>query len=217
VVAPIVEPWIVDARLRQLAADRYGPLNHPERVEPIEALIWHYTGPGSFAGARTWLTAKDATPVSAHFLIDRDGTAWQLVPLTERAIHAGGTTSTLYGRGNVNGRTIGIELANVGPLKPTDSAGWTDAMGRPYAGPVGKAPIDGSAWEPFPGPQIDAACALARKLAELFPQLGAEPEKRNLGHRHVDPSRKLDPGPLFPWALIFGACRAVGAVRLRNG
>lgn len=46
--------------------------------------------------------------VSAHFLIERDGTVWQFVSCDDRAWHAG--TSRWRGRENCNNDSIGIEL-----------------------------------------------------------------------------------------------------------
>ena len=46
--------------------------------------------------------------VSAHYLIDRDGTPIELVPLPKRAYHAG--KSIMNGRIGCNNFTIGIEL-----------------------------------------------------------------------------------------------------------
>lgn len=50
--------------------------------------------------------------VSAHYLIGRDGTLWQLVDEDRRAWHAG--AGSWRGRGDVNSRSIGIELDNTG-------------------------------------------------------------------------------------------------------
>ena len=50
--------------------------------------------------------------VSAHYLIGRDGALWSLVPEQERAWHAG--AGTWRGLGDVNSRSIGIELDNDG-------------------------------------------------------------------------------------------------------
>ncbi len=46
--------------------------------------------------------------VSAHFLIQRNGTLWQFVDCTQRAWHAG--PSAYRGRSNCNDDSIGIEL-----------------------------------------------------------------------------------------------------------
>jgi N-acetylmuramoyl-L-alanine amidase len=50
--------------------------------------------------------------VSAHYLIDRDGTVLSLVPEEARAWHAG--AGEWRGAGDVNSRSIGIELVNSG-------------------------------------------------------------------------------------------------------
>ncbi len=48
--------------------------------------------------------------VSCHWLIEEDGTVYALVPEEMRAWHAG--TGTWRGAGDVNSRSIGIELQN---------------------------------------------------------------------------------------------------------
>lgn len=50
--------------------------------------------------------------VSAHYLIARDGRLWQLVDEDMRAWHAG--AGSWQGQGDVNSRSIGIELDNDG-------------------------------------------------------------------------------------------------------
>lgn len=50
--------------------------------------------------------------VSAHYLIGRDGALWSLVAEEERAWHAG--AGTWRGLGDINSRSIGIELDNNG-------------------------------------------------------------------------------------------------------
>ena len=51
-----------------------------------------------------------STKVSAHFVVDRDGTVIQMVPLTKRAWHAG--VSSFDGVPGVNDYSIGIEMTN---------------------------------------------------------------------------------------------------------
>lgn len=48
--------------------------------------------------------------VSAHFVVDKKGCVVQCVPLEKRAWHAG--KSQLYGKPDVNSRSIGIEIVN---------------------------------------------------------------------------------------------------------
>lgn len=50
--------------------------------------------------------------------------------------------------------------------------------------------------DPFPERQMRAVVALCRDLAARYP--GVE----FVGHSDVAPDRKVDPGPLFPWARL---------------
>jgi N-acetylmuramoyl-L-alanine amidase len=87
--------------------------NSDERAAgvPIDMLVIHYTGMETAAAALRRLTDA-AAKVSAHYLIDEDGTVWQLVDEARRAWHAGAA----YWRGctDINGRSVGIELVNPG-------------------------------------------------------------------------------------------------------
>lgn len=74
-------------------------------------VVLHYTAMASCAEARDRLCDPSAE-VSAHWLIDRDGAAEQLVDEAERAWHAG--AGSWGGQGDVNSRSIGIELQNSG-------------------------------------------------------------------------------------------------------
>lgn len=76
-----------------------------------ELVVLHYTAMQSCEGARDWL-CNPASEVSAHYLIDRDGTVIQMIDEPMRAWHAG--AGGWRGKGDVNSRSIGIELANTG-------------------------------------------------------------------------------------------------------
>lgn len=76
-----------------------------------ELIVIHYTAMASCSAARDRL-CDPAAEVSAHWLIDRDGTAEALVAEEARAWHAG--AGAWAGRGDVNSRSIGIELVNTG-------------------------------------------------------------------------------------------------------
>jgi N-acetylmuramoyl-L-alanine amidase len=77
----------------------------------VDALILHYTGMPSAAAALARLRDPSAL-VSAHYLIDEDGTVVALVPESERAWHAG--VSSWQGQPRLNDHSIGIELVNPG-------------------------------------------------------------------------------------------------------
>lgn len=85
--------------------------NHEPRRAAVDMLVLHYTGmvDGPSALARL---IDPAAKVSAHYLIDEDGTVYALVAESQRAWHAG--VASWRGAGDVNSRSIGIELVNPG-------------------------------------------------------------------------------------------------------
>ncbi len=80
----------------------------------IDTVVLHHTGSDSDSGALSTLTngrAKDR--VSAHYLIGKDGTIYQLVDDQYRAWHAG--EGALHCKPtDINGRSIGIEIVSSG-------------------------------------------------------------------------------------------------------
>ncbi len=78
---------------------------------PIDILLLHYTGMQTGAAALERLT-DPSTKVSAHYLIEEDGTIYRLVAEMHRAWHAG--KSFWSGERDINSRSIGIELVNPG-------------------------------------------------------------------------------------------------------
>jgi len=202
--------WLVDQQHRNITADRYHKGYKPQMIEPIEAVVYHYTGSTRPNPTKRWLTKKDEYYQSAHFLVERDGTVWQLAALDERTWHAGGKSSKLFGAGNTNGRTIGIEIMNVGPVVHDGSMYRTlfnkPFTGRPVNAPEAYALEHGyGLWEAYEEPQVLSVIELTRLLKREFPILAREPETRLIGHEDVDPSRKMDPGPVFPWDRIRAA------------
>lgn len=85
--------------------------NWDERALPVSMVVLHYTGMQSAADALERMCDARAK-VSAHYMIDEDGTVTQLVPEDKRAWHAGKS----YWRGitDVNSASVGIELVNPG-------------------------------------------------------------------------------------------------------
>lgn len=77
----------------------------------INMLVLHYTGMASCEDALARL-CDPVAQVSAHYLIDEDGTVYQLVAEQHRAWHAG--VSFWKGERDINSRSIGIELVNPG-------------------------------------------------------------------------------------------------------
>jgi N-acetylmuramoyl-L-alanine amidase len=77
----------------------------------IDSLVLHYTGMRSAEAALDRLCDPEAR-VSSHYLVEEDGTVWQLVAETRRAFHAG--ISQWRGRAGLNATSIGIEIVNPG-------------------------------------------------------------------------------------------------------
>jgi N-acetylmuramoyl-L-alanine amidase len=78
---------------------------------PIDMLVLHYTGMETAEIALARLCDPEAK-VSAHYLVDEDGTVHRMVAEDHRAWHAG--ASFWRGETDINGRSIGIELVNPG-------------------------------------------------------------------------------------------------------
>ncbi len=93
----------------------YASPNHGERKGGAvpRLIVLHYTGMPSCAEARARL-CDPLHEVSAHWLLDVDGQAEQLVDEARRAWHAGaGSWGTVT---DVNSVSIGIEIQNPGPM-----------------------------------------------------------------------------------------------------
>lgn len=105
----------------------------------IDMLVLHYTGMRNAAAALGRLT-DPAAEVSAHYLIDEDGTMHRLVAENRRAWHAG--VAFWRGERDINDRSIGIELVN-----PGHEFGY----------------------RPFPEAQMTALIALCREILSRHP------------------------------------------------
>jgi N-acetylmuramoyl-L-alanine amidase len=85
--------------------------NIDEREGKVEFLVLHYTGMPDAQSAIDLLRSP-AAKVSAHYVVDEDGTVYCLVPEEKRAWHAG--ISFWRGRQMLNDASIGIEIVNPG-------------------------------------------------------------------------------------------------------
>jgi N-acetylmuramoyl-L-alanine amidase len=138
--------------------------NHDIRKPQL--IVLHFTDQDSAAQSLDTLrTTNSDGPVSAHYLIGRDGHIYQLVSDVDRAWHAGGGRwGTIT---DVNSASIGIEIDNNGHV-------------------------------PFPSAQIDSLIRLLTNITARW----HIPRAQIIGHEDMAPSRKDDPGPLFPWATL---------------
>ena len=85
--------------------------NFNERKAPPNMVVLHYTGMQTAQAAIDRLCDPEAK-VSAHYVVDEDGTVTRLVPEERRAWHAG--VGYWRGERDLNGASIGIEIVNPG-------------------------------------------------------------------------------------------------------
>jgi N-acetylmuramoyl-L-alanine amidase len=148
----------------------HSPNSDDRRGRAIDMLVLHYTGMKSAEEALARLMDPDAK-VSAHYLVDEDGTIHALVPEARRAWHAG--VSKWRGESDTNARSVGIEIVN-----PGHEFGY----------------------RAFPERQVQAVIRLSLGVLSRHPI-----SPRNVvGHSDVAPTRKEDPGELFPWQRLKG-------------
>lgn len=95
-------------------AEFQGSPNHGGEMVPRLVVI-HYTGDNSCQGAVSWLTSR-GSGVSAHLVVDKDGTVYQLLPFNVVGWHAG--KSQWNGQSGVNAFSVGIENVGVGDFWP---------------------------------------------------------------------------------------------------
>ena len=167
--------------------------NFDARTRPIDLVVLHYTGmqdaeialarltdPSPVAGHYPGPWQSDdveanapLSRVSAHYVVDEAGQIYALVPEEHRAWHAG--ASSWEGDGDVNARSIGIEIVNGG-----------HDFGLPD----------------FADAQIDAVIQLLKDIFGRWPELNS---KRVVAHSDIAPERKADPGEKFPWKRLADA------------
>lgn len=178
--------------------------NHLE----LRFLVVHYTASGPGSNIAKYFSNSSAK-VSAHIVIQRDGTVIQCVPFDMIGWHAGKSrwvSSSGQTYNGLNKYSIGIEIENWGPLK------WTGGEWRSWTG----AKVENSrviearhkfgtpncGWETYTEAQIRATVEVARAICEEYGITEI------LGHDDISPGRKSDPGPAWEMnsfkTLVFG-------------
>lgn len=141
--------------------------------QAVDMVILHYTNMPDSSAALARLGDKQAK-VSAHYLIDEAGQIYALVDEAHRAWHAG--EAFWAGMRDINGRSLGVELAHCGP----------DESGQMAA---------------YPKAQMQALLELLGDFARRY----EIPPQHYLGHSDVAPARKADPGAVFDWPYLAAA------------
>jgi N-acetylmuramoyl-L-alanine amidase len=168
----------------------YVPRLALRELSTIDLAVIHCTELPDLATARAYgervLYPDSGTGASGHWYVDRDGALARWVPEERVAHHVRG----------FNPRSVGIELVNRGRYPD-----WLDSRRQ-------------TLHESYTDAQIAALLALLAHLRRELPALrfiaGHEDLDRELVAASDDPARrvarKLDPGPLFPWARVLATC-----------
>lgn len=158
-------------------------------------LVEHFTAGASGASS---IESMRSNGLSAHFVIERDGTIIQCVPCNRIAYHAGKSkwrdpkTGVLYS--GLNSCAIGIEIANGGSSYPEKFSKLAPVSAvHKHGGPK-------RLWERFPEEQVIAVEALSVALKQRYNLDDV------IGHEDCSRGRKTDPGPAFPMSRIRAAC-----------
>ncbi|KAA0548731.1 N-acetylmuramoyl-L-alanine amidase [Bacillus sp. BGMRC 2118] len=130
--------------------------------------------------------------VSAHYMIDRDGTIYRLVPENRVAYHAGKGYAHGFPRykDNLNEVSIGIELMAVGTEMEMEALLSKGTYSRIHASAVG-----------YTDAQYVSLNAILASLYDKYPTL-IRNRWHVIGHDEYAPGRKTDPGSLFDWGRI---------------
>lgn len=129
--------------------------------------------------------------LSAHYLIGRDGTIYQLVPHNRAAFHAGKgrLPHPPHHENALNSRSIGIEIMAIGTAAEMALLGVKhyDAISETDKG--------------FTEAQYVALNQLLNKLEKELPDF-KKSQQTVVGHDAYAPARRGDPGQLFEWEKL---------------
>jgi len=203
------QPDKIEARDREGAA-RYGTRrrNLPDDVaarvhargweladlqQVVSQVVVHYDAAGT--SAQCFKILHDLRGLSAHFLIDVDGTIYQTLDCKERAWHAG----------SANDRSVGIEIAQIGayPDETTLAKWYAFKQGRPaleLPAWVSRGELPEGTYEParpgvirgaihgaelvqfdYTDAQYEALAGLLAALAEVFPRVALDTPRDEAG------------------------------------
>lgn len=163
-------------------------------------VVIHFT---AGATAQSSIESMRDNGLSAHLVVDRDGTIFQCRPFNLTCGHAGVSrwqdpnTGVKYG--TANAYAIGIEIANAG--NDDDALRW--AKKHSWFKSIRAKHRNGSdlmEWESFYPGQLNAVFAATKACVKQY----------NLdditGHDCIAPERKDDPGPAFPMLELRRFC-----------
>lgn len=166
-------------------------------ITPDLVIVHDTAGRLEAGNSAAYLRGRNAAKASVHFVVERDGSIEQQVPVHQRANHAG--RSRYHGREGCNAFSLGIEIVNPGKMQRAAEGVARAWWGQTFS--VSEYDIQwvetrehgAGYWMAYPEAQIVAVQAL---LAQLFDQVETLADIQP--HWFVSPGRKVDTNPLFP-------------------
>lgn len=154
-------------------------------------LVIHATcGASGQSSIDYWKSKRDG--IMAHVVIDRDGSVIQCRPFDRTCFHVRDVCKW-QGWSRMNLQSIGFEIANA----EDDPGALSWAKRQPgYRAFMHK----GREFEAFPEAQVIAVIEAARAVVSRYDLDDI------VTHASLDPSRRDDPGPAFPWDRLREAC-----------
>lgn len=171
--------------------------NSKLRTTPITHVLLHFSS-NVAANPSTPFQIEDIQNIfleyglSAHYVIDREGELFRLVPETRVAYHAG--AGSLRGfptyKDDLNAHSIGVELLAIGTKE--EMAGFIseenyDALDPSFIG--------------YTDAQYETLSRLLDAFHNNHPDIKRD-RNHIIGHDEYAPTRKVDPGELFDWSRI---------------
>ena len=185
----------VVASLAGCAISKFVVVESENFDERIRHIVIHYTSE-NFEESLRLLTKRTSYPVSSHYLIpEKDDPTYlptrlkvhSLVRERDRAWHAG--RSSWFGQSDLNYSSIGIELVNrSGCDKPVQELSNDSELSK------------NCQFTDFDEGQIELLIQLIKEILDRYPNIDPI---NIMGHSDIAPSRKVDPGPTFPWRRLY--------------
>jgi len=199
----LIGPLLLSACFHNGNAIQLPSQNYNSRVSVI---VIHHTAT-NFEDAVNILTQPSSNSVSSHYLVPEPNDAtytddklkvFQLVPESQRAWHAG--HSYWAGKTGLNDQSLGIEIVYESHCAQQDTTINADGEISSASPEEIEQPKALCFFPDFAESQIDVLLGLLQDIKKRHPQI----EPTNIvGHSDIAPSRKVDPGPRFPWQRLY--------------
>ncbi len=201
VAKPITKPTIYTGWLKTAIKKDFPASQYMQEKTNKNAIILHHTvGASAQSSINTWL--QDPQRVCTHFIIERDGTAYQLFNLDYWGYHlyvaSPGNKVDIEFKKNASRYdkgSIGIELCNFGPITVRNNRYYNLYNQSIDPDDVIKLDFRGyQYWEKYDPRQIEGLRKVLLELLEIYPQIDYTPLTNTGGFELNRNALKQKPG-----------------------